>query len=30
MGIEFKLTKEEETLLRIIKKMEKDLGELNK
>ncbi|CAD8092227.1 unnamed protein product [Paramecium primaurelia] len=30
IGIEFKLTKEEETLLRIIKKMEKDLGELNK
>ncbi|CAD8092223.1 unnamed protein product [Paramecium primaurelia] len=26
IGIEFKLTKEEETLLRIIKKMEKDLG----
>ncbi|CAD8196583.1 unnamed protein product [Paramecium pentaurelia] len=30
IGIEFQLTKEEETLLRIIKKMEKDLSELNK
>ncbi|CAD8115134.1 unnamed protein product [Paramecium sonneborni] len=30
IGIQFQLTKEEETLLRIIKKMEKDLGELDK